>query len=263
MNQLVELIAPRSWWDAVWKGGIFVVLVNLLNIFVAVGVRHGPVPLAPEIIITSMVSIPFILLCMGLLYVQRELQQKLTLLATTDMLTGLPNRRAFLARATEATEGGQSGALLLLDADHFKLINDTWGHSVGDVCLAAIAERLRRTLRPSDIVGRVGGEEFSVFLPGSTVAEAREIGERLCQSIAVEAEGAGRDLRVTLSIGATFGTSRTPLDRLMAQADHALYRAKAEGRARMVISTDGFDPVPDPAAHLLPEAFGRVKGAQT
>jgi diguanylate cyclase (GGDEF)-like protein len=126
------------------------------------------------------------------------------------------------------------------------MINDTWGHSVGDVCLAAIADRLRRTLRPGDIAGRLGGEEFSIFLPGATVEQARAIGDRLCRTIAVEAEGADRDVRLTMSIGASFGESSTPLDRLMAQADRALYRAKAEGRARMVFWSDPVNDPPDP-----------------
>lgn len=244
MTGLVDLIAPRSWLGALLNGIIFLILINILNFVITVGIRQVSYGFLADFVSTTFVALPFTALIMASLFHQRELQEKLTLLATTDMLTGLPNRRAFIARTTAATESGQNGALLLLDADHFKLINDTWGHAVGDVCLTAIAERLRRTLRPDDIVGRLGGEEFSIFLPGATLSQATLIGERLCHTIAVEAEGAGRDVRVTMSIGATFGENSTPLEKLMAQADHALYRAKAEGRARMIFWSDGTNDPP-------------------
>jgi diguanylate cyclase len=166
MTHLVDLIAPRSWKDGLWKGFVFLVLVNLLNFGVVTLVRRISFNPGPEIIVTTVVALPFILIGLGTLYHQRVLQQKRTMPATTDMLTGLPNRRAFLARTIEATQGGQTGALLLLDADHFKLINDTWAHSVGDVCLAAIAERLRQTFRPGDIAGRLEKRSCPSSCPG-------------------------------------------------------------------------------------------------
>jgi diguanylate cyclase (GGDEF)-like protein len=123
-----------------------------------------------------------------------------------------------------------------LDADHFKRINDQWGHAAGDACLSAIAERLRACLRPGDLVGRLGGEEFAVFLPSVTAEDAVRVGERLCQAVAVEAEGIEDGLTVTLSAGAALGGR--PFDQLMRQADAALYQAKAQGRARLVVWTD-------------------------
>ncbi len=235
MNKLVDLVAPRTWLDAILKGSAFMVLIHVLNYVVTVLIRGVAYSIGADFLSTTIIALPFIAMIMATMRHQHELQEKLTLLASTDMLTGLPNRRAFLTRATAATHGGQTGALLLLDADHFKKINDTWGHAIGDLCLSAIAARLRASLRPGDLVGRLGGEEFSIFLPGVSIAQALMTGDRLCQAIAIAAEGLENDIQVTLSIGAVFCDARTPLDKLMAQADAALYRAKAEGRARMVI----------------------------
>ena len=238
MMRLVEWVAPRTGADAVLKALAFLTLINGLNWIVTVLVLAVPYRLGADLLSTTAVAAPFVVLIVAVLMHQRRLQHRLTLLATTDALTGLPNRRAFLARTTAATAGGRAGALLLLDADHFKQINDRWGHAVGDACLSAIGERLRASLRPGDIVGRIGGEEFSIFLPGATREQAEALGARLCEAIGVEALGAEEALGVTLSIGAALGAPGTPLDRLMARADRALYRAKAEGRARVVFCSE-------------------------
>ena len=99
-----------------------------------------------EIALTTAIALPFTVLIMGVLLHQRRPQDTLSILATTDMLTGLPNRRDFLAR-TQAALSRDGPGLLLLDADHFKRINDQWGHSVGDACLIAIGAHLRGTFR--------------------------------------------------------------------------------------------------------------------
>ncbi len=235
MNKVVELIAPRTWLDALFKGALFVFAVNLLDYFVTVYLQRLAYTRATDVIPTTFTALPFIVLAILALRHQRELQERLTFLASTDMLTGLPNRRAFFGRATEVTRHGQTGALMLLDADHFKKINDTYGHAVGDLCLQAISDRIRANLRPGDMVGRLGGEEFSVFLPGVDVHQAELVGQRLCATIDVSVTETDQNVQVTLSIGAVFSDLRTPFDTLMAKADAALYRAKAEGRARMVL----------------------------
>lgn len=235
MNELVDLTAPRTWFGALVKGSIFLVLVHLLNYGVTVGLRGVPYSIDADFMPTMVVALPFIAMIMAVMRHQHTLQAKLTIWASTDMLTGLPNRRAFLSRTTEVTRGGQTGALMLLDADHFKKVNDTYGHAVGDVCLIAIAKRLRANLRSCDLVGRLGGEEFSIFMPGIGAAQALVIGNRLCTAIGFAQDGLDRNIEVTLSIGAVFCDTQTPFDKLMAKADAALYRAKAEGRARMVL----------------------------
>lgn len=235
MVRLVGWVAPRSWVDAIVKTVSLVVIIIGFNWVVTVVGRGLPFTLRNHVVDTALVATPFVAAGMAMLRHLLRLQGQLTLLATTDMLTGLPNRRDFLARTSLATQGGRAGALLLLDADHFKRINDAFGHAVGDACLAAIAARLRAELRPGDLVGRLGGEEFAAFLPAATRREAAEIGAALCAAIAVDAEAAEERLAVTLSAGAALGDGATPLDRLMAEADRALYEAKARGRGRIVV----------------------------
>jgi diguanylate cyclase (GGDEF)-like protein len=239
MSKALDWIAPRSWGDGVLKGALFLLLVNGVNWVLTVIVRGLPYGLHSHFVDATTVALPFVALCMASLARQQRLQNELALLASTDTLTGLLNRRAFLSRARAATERGTTGALLLLDADHFKRINDRWGHAAGDACLCAIAERLRASVRPGDLIGRLGGEEFAVFLPGITPEDAVRAGERLCQAVAVEAEAIEERFAVTLSVGAALGG--LPLERLIMRADAALYRAKAQGRARLVIWTEALE----------------------
>ncbi|TNC49842.1 GGDEF domain-containing protein [Rubellimicrobium rubrum] len=242
MARLVGIVAPRSLSSAVLKSLGFLVLVNALDFAVRTAAGQPPPVVHTEIALTTAIALPFTVLIMGALFHQRRLQDTLSILATTDMLTGLPNRRDFLARTQAALAGDGAGLLLLLDADHFKRINDQWGHSVGDACLIAIGAHLRGTLRAHDILGRLGGEEFAAFLPDATLDDVGRFGTRLCCPIPVAGDWDGT-LSVTLSIGAAAGRSGMSLDRLMAQADAALYRAKAEGRARVEIWSGGDDNV--------------------
>jgi diguanylate cyclase (GGDEF)-like protein len=104
-------------------------------------------------------------------------------MATTDQLTGAPNRRAFLANAeaevARARRHGRPLAVIALDVDHFKRVNDTWGHAAGDRVLVEVARQVMRTLRPGDELGRLGGEEFAVVLPESDAGQAAVVADRL------------------------------------------------------------------------------------
>lgn len=163
-------------------------------------------------------------------------------LATTDPLTGLLNRRPLSERLTTEMERAlrydTSVALLLVDLDHFKRVNDTHGHLAGDGVLRAVAELLNEEARSSDLVARYGGEEFLVVLPETNDEGATVLAERMRARIAEHAFRAwddGRTLRLTASIGvATFPAARIEsVEDLFARADGALYRAKAEGRDRV------------------------------
>lgn len=156
--------------------------------------------------------------------------------AETDALTGLLNRRRVdelcEREFSSAKRHGHPCALLLMDIDHFKAINDSQGHAAGDAVLADLAERCARVLRLVDIFGRIGGEEFAVFMPHATPEQARSAAERLRAAVNEKPfEVGGASLPVTVSIGGAGLTSKTDtLDILYRQADDALYTAKRCGR---------------------------------
>lgn len=165
---------------------------------------------------------------------------ELRLLATTDGLTGALSRRAFLAAAARdfAHVRRHGGALscILLDLDYFKRINDTHGHAVGDRALQEVAALLKSSLRSEDYVGRLGGEEFAVILPGADRAAAYEIGERLRQRVmnAWLSTPAGA-VRLTVSVGVAVLTPEDArIEDLLRRSDAALYMAKSNGRNRLV-----------------------------
>jgi diguanylate cyclase (GGDEF)-like protein len=172
--------------------------------------------------------------------------------ARIDALTGLSNRREFddqLRQALSHARRSQSPlSLLLLDLDHFKQINDRYGHLVGDRCLAHVAARLRETCRRgSDVLARIGGEEFAVLMPGASLAEA---GEQACR-IRARIEGRPLDAEADEPIGLTASIGVTALapdsdddaEALLRRADDALYRAKRAGRNRVEVE----DPPARPA----------------
>lgn len=172
---------------------------------------------------------------------RRQLEAKLRLMATTDGLTGALNRAAFMAAGEQAIERargtGQKLALLMLDADHFKRINDRFGHAGGDLALRHLVQACKSVVRQHDLIGRLGGEEFAVALPGASAAQARDIAERLRRQV----EDAtpihfGQPIRVTVSIGvAEVGPRDATMEQILARADDALYRAKAAGRNQVAI----------------------------
>ena len=158
-------------------------------------------------------------------------------LALTDDLTGVPNRRCVLSLLPKAmqTNPATTTAVLVVDIDHFKLINDTFGHGTGDRVLQLIANVLRTALKPTEFFGRIGGEEFPIVLPGSDVPNARNRAEAF--RVAVK----GADITalmpelnaLTVSIGITISRSGDSVSSILQRADMALYRAKAAGRNRV------------------------------
>lgn len=161
-------------------------------------------------------------------------------MSETDALTGLSNRRHFLdvaaAALAAAQREGRPLALLMVDIDHFKRINDTFGHAAGDTALRLLGATLKESTRQADCVARLGGEEFAILLPGATAAVGRDIAERICRHAATLAvlDDAGCAFGFTVSIGLA---GLVPADRrpenLLARADAALYRAKRAGRNRV------------------------------
>lgn len=178
------------------------------------------------------ISTAFILLAMA--KERAELRHKTA--AAKDPLTGLANRRSFFQEAARLMQASDRPvALLMIDLDHFKSINDQFGHTLGDEVLRIFAKTAGANLRPSDLVGRLGGEEFAVLLPAASHEGAWLVAERLrCAFAAAAATVDGVPIHATASIGLSLLDPGHDMSALLDRADQALYRAKAGGRDRVV-----------------------------
>ena len=245
MNAFLKLISPRSTRDGIALAMIFVLILMAANFvfFHAVGGDLNP-PVTFIILQSIVIGGPFV--TMGVIITTHQLGslRRLSLLSRKDGLTGLNNRRTFIELAQKRLESMGRGVLVLLDADHFKRVNDEYGHSVGDQCLEEIAHRLKWNLRVDDVAGRIGGEEFAVFFAGATIEQVRVIGQRIGQPIPFRSNGQDDHLTITLSMGAVEIDPLQTLDEHLIRADDALYAAKDAGRACMIVwSADLSKPV--------------------
>lgn len=172
-------------------------------------------------------------------------QDVLERMAHTDPLTELPNRRSLMAELTrEAAVAARFGlplAVIEFDLDHFKEINDVYGHQTGDQVLVAVTRHVQRRLRATDVVGRLGGEEFLILAPGNSAAEATRLAEELCQSLRERPMARDRAW-VTGSFGVTVYEPGDTGDAILARADAALYAAKRNGRNQVATATRGMPP---------------------
>jgi diguanylate cyclase (GGDEF)-like protein len=173
--------------------------------------------------------------------------------AMYDALTHLMNRRAtmdFLVSELGRADRDQNPlSVMMVDIDHFKSVNDRFGHLIGDVVLCEVAHRLRISLRPYDVVGRFGGEEFLVVAPGCRTAPGLMLGERLRKAVCsqpITIEGVSVEVTISLGVATTLDPDRQDMQGLLAAADNALYRAKSEGRNRLTSATHPF-PAVDPS----------------
>jgi diguanylate cyclase (GGDEF)-like protein len=195
-----------------------------------------------QVVLTIPLALVTVAMAMGALWMEvREAQARLERIAYFDELTGLPNRRAtlerFEAELARTRRRDEELALVLLDVDRFKRVNDERGHQVGDVVLREVASRLAEGARTEDIVGRIGGEEFAVILGGGSSRTAiAETADRLRREVSRwEIAGVDPPLKVTVSGGySLYPDDGTSWDELFARADERLYRAKQSGRDRVV-----------------------------
>ncbi len=168
----------------------------------------------------------------------RASEERMRTLAATDVLTGLPNRRAMLDTLQQSLDSSRRAdlplAIALVDVDHFKDVNDRHGHASGDAVLIELGGRMRAQLRGSDTLARWGGEEFLICAPGTPKDAAREIAERVRGAVATSPMPHGRPL--TVSLGVAVCQPGDDVDSLLLRADRALYRAKSEGRDRVVVA---------------------------
>ncbi|MEZ5246379.1 MAG: EAL domain-containing protein [Acidimicrobiales bacterium] len=189
---------------------------------------------------------------------RRRAEQLLRFQASHDELTGLANRRRLLDEIHRVADGSGSVAVLLLDLDRFKNINDSLGHDRGDELLVVVADRLRLAVRPGDLVARLGGDEFAVVLPGPVdVAEAEFVAERLMRLIGEPVALGSQKVYPTASIGIAVADDQTAVDDLIRRADTAMYRAKSQGRAR----SEAFDEELREAVQARMETEAGLRGA--
>ncbi|WP_442581070.1 GGDEF domain-containing protein [Mesorhizobium sp. ASY16-5R] len=171
---------------------------------------------------------------------RNELLARLFRAANHDSLTGTLSRSAFLTFMNDVIRTGKPATLLMLDVDHFKRVNDGYGHAGGDRALVELARLVGSQLRQGDAFGRIGGEEFAVMLPDTDIAEAKSIAERIHGAVR-EADiqmTQSVSARISVSIGVAVhdGTSRASPESLMAAADQALYVAKSAGRDQVRVA---------------------------
>jgi diguanylate cyclase (GGDEF)-like protein len=168
-----------------------------------------------------------------------ELQEELRHQAYHDALTGLPNRVLFTDQVTEtlaSDDGGTTHAVLFLDLDHFKNINDSWGHAAGDELLVQVADRLRGQIRSCDVAARLGGDEFALLLENTGVAEAEDAARRIAERLNTTFSVMGKEARIHASIGiAMTGPHAGTAEELIRNADTAMYAAKRKGHGRSAL----------------------------
>ena len=229
---------------------------NLLPVSVSAGLTFAQFsPLQSALVLLLMfLSMAWNFGC--LLMAMDRLRNEVADLALLDDLTGVGNRRYLLQRLTEecakSERSGEPFALLVIDLDGFKAINDTHGHAAGDACLQHFTLMAQTRLRPGDMLARTGGDEFCILLPASTRREGAMIARRVldvCRNDA--AQCAGADIPIAISIGVAQWTGEIGAfpDRLMAAADHALYAAKNDGKNRHAV----YDPSPPLVPEAMPE----------
>ena len=241
-----EARSGRAWWLLFGGVNIFM-LVLVLRAFAALTGHHEfaqaannvapqPVQIAAFVVMmaaTLLGSIGFVLM------VKERSDREIMQLAMTDSLTRIPNRRALMERAEQvlARRSGAPLALLMIDVDHFKLINDSHGHPAGDEVLCKVADTLSDRLRVQDLLGRYGGEEFCAVLPDTDRAGALKLAESLRESIAATPFDTEKGpLPVTVSIGVSLCPMNAvrALSDVLNEADAALYAAKQSGRNRVM-----------------------------
>jgi len=245
------VMAFLAWRRGSRAAGFFMVAWTLLEVFTIATtlslLAAGPANFELMLYFGLPISMVAAAILMGLGVADRMREQRRALSdaerrAQTDPLTGVLNRRSFLERLEAACTRAQARelpiSLLFIDLDHFKQINDTFGHLAGDACLKAIIPAIHAELRQSDVIGRYGGEEFVVLLSSADAQSAHPLAERILKRISdVRVEGFGKPIRLTCSIGvATSDMLGEWGERLIAHADTAVYAAKLSGRNRVQLA---------------------------
>jgi diguanylate cyclase (GGDEF)-like protein len=245
----------RTWWLWPSVGGSFLCVTTGLSLYDGIdnfSLRpHAPLTVASWLWLLFVdLPMPILAILLGIVRRQRDhLVAELSRLSVSDQLTGLLNRRGFVERAVlaiaQARRSGIALTILMLDIDHFKAVNDGYGHAAGDTVLRSLATTIAKDRRSGDLMVRLGGEEFAVLLHATTAEEALNVAERLRAEVKRRVpHPGGSDHQVTISGGiAAVSRSDDPepaLLQALAAADSALYSAKRAGRDRVVTTTAPF-----------------------
>jgi len=236
-----------------------VVIACTLVLAVAFGVDLHAVLRAPEVVIAPVALV----LCVAVLstpLMRSDIQHRSD--AVIDQLTGMLNRKALGARTHELTQQsqvtGEPVGVIVADLDHFKRINDTRGHAVGDAVLKDVAYLLRKQLRAFDLAYRLGGEEFLILVPGSGLEQAVELATRLREGVATSLVAGNLAVTMSLGVGASERNQSFDYEAVFAEADAALYKAKRGGRNRVCVAERHLD-----RAAIAAAAAGTASGAIT
>ncbi len=222
------------------RGVVVGVIINIVILLaVAFGVNAQQIIDDPVLVIAPVA----LLLCVAVLstpLMRSDIQHRSD--AVIDQLTGMLNRKALSTRVAELAQQsqltGESIGIIVGDLDHFKAINDTRGHSVGDVVLKEVAYQLRKQLRAFDLAYRLGGEEFLILLPGSDLEQSAILAEQLRRGVADNDVAGGLDVTMSFGVGASLRGEPFDYAEVFKAADAALYRAKRSGRDRVCLSDD-------------------------
>jgi diguanylate cyclase (GGDEF)-like protein len=232
---VITLSSRFSMRGVVWG----VAIASVLAVAVAFGVHPQAVIDNPDLLIAPLALI----LCVAVLstpLMRSDIQHRSD--AVIDQLTGMLNRKALTVRAHELAQQsevtGEPIGLIVADLDHFKDINDTYGHAAGDAVLKEVAYLLRKQLRAFDLAYRLGGEEFLVLVPGSDVGQTAELAERLREAICDQEMSDGVTLTMSFGVAASRRHERFSYAAVFASADDALYRAKSGGRNLVCVADD-------------------------
>lgn len=245
MSQVNKSRARREAWRIFQIQAVVCVLVVALAAFPALFLAERNHAMASVLCAAALV-LGISLYCatrlMGLL---EEAHDKVTTLTTHDDLTRLPNRRWFFTRLDEELDRsrryGSGLSLVMVDIDHFRKVNDTFGHPLGDLALAEVARLISANVRTSDVVARYGGEEFMILLPESNAEQAVHVAEKLRAVVEVnDISMEGPEVKVTISCGVADLSNVRPTkgclrDAFVKAADHAMHRAKENGRNQVLV----------------------------
>ncbi|NKI36333.1 GGDEF domain-containing protein [Wenzhouxiangella sp. XN79A] len=257
--QALLTAAPRREMAGIYRALRWITIAYAVLMVWAYGSVGGVLPTTARVpagyhgILFSVGSMLFMLsLAVGFVALQyAEITSRHAEQARRDWLTGLLNRRGLreaLAERAADPAAASCRALLVIDADEFKAVNDRYGHAIGDRLLATLSEGLMHNAEPADLVARMGGEEFLFLRPDAGLAEAERLAEQLRTELARQSlDGPDGPIQVTVSIGLALTPADEPFDAALQRADQALYRAKQAGRNRVVVNGNaGFAPARTP-----------------